>query len=99
MKIAPNLATWMEGLVFLLIASILFTIGAGLVEAPVHGLTGFGLDLVGAAFFVGAASALGVAANDFRITATTVVSGVKTFGRKSWGHRPAPTAKARKDAQ
>lgn len=99
MKIAPNLATWMEGLVFLLIAAVLFTIGAGLVEAPVTGLTGFGLDLVGAAFFVGAASAFGVAANDFRITAMTLAAGVKTFGRKSWGHRPTPTEKARKDAQ
>lgn len=70
MKLPAFLTTWMEALVFLLAATVLFTVGAGLVEAPVNGLTGLGLDLIGGAFFVGAASALSVAINDFRLTAT-----------------------------
>jgi len=98
-KIPANLESWLEGLVFLLIAAVLFTVGAGAVEAPLNGLLGLGFDLIGAAFFVGAASALGVALNDFRITAAALAAGVKTFGRKSWGHRPTPTVQSRKDAQ
>lgn len=99
MKVPAHLATWMEGLVFLLIASVLFTVGAGAVEAPVNGLTGLGLDLIGAAFFVGAASALGVALNDFGLAVEGFFAPFKTIGRKSRGHRPTPTGLFRKDAQ